>query len=267
LTSLVDALPEIVDAIVEAIPEIIDGIITAVIESIPQLIDAGVRLLISLIQNLPRIITTVVAAIPKIISSLIDAIIGNIDKIILAGVQLLIALVQNTPKIIIEVVKAIPKIVKGIIDAIIDFVPILADAGLDLIKGLWQGIKDAGQWLWDKISGFFGDVMGKIKSFFGIKSPSAVFADLGNNMGLGIGVGFEGAMKKVSEDMKKAIPTDFDVDAGLNLSGSLARNAGGLGTSGTTINQSISVVSPKALSEKELAREFKNLSRKLALAY
>lgn len=267
LTSLVDALPEIIDAIVEAIPEIIDGIITAVIESIPQLVDAGVRLLISLIQNLPKIITTVVAAIPKIISSLIDAIIGNIDKIILAGVQLLIALVQNTPKIIIEVVKAIPKIVKGIIDAIIDFVPKLADAGLDLIKGLWQGIKDAGQWLWEKISGFFGDVMGKIKNFFGIKSPSAVFADLGNNMGLGIGVGFEGAMKKVGEDMKKAIPTDFDVDAGLNLSGSLARNAGGLGTSGTTINQSISVVSPKALSEKELAREFKNLSRKLALAY
>jgi hypothetical protein len=67
--------------------------------------------------------------------------------------------------------------------------------------------------------------------------------------------------------MKNAIPTDFDVDAGLNLSSSLARDARGLSANGTTINQSISVVTPKALSEKELAREFKNLSRKLALEY
>jgi hypothetical protein len=36
---------------------------------------------------------------------------------------------------------------------------------------------------------------------------------------------------------------------------------------GTSITQNLSVVTPKALSEKELAREFKNLSRKLALEY
>ena len=109
--------------------------------------------------------------------------------------------------------------------------------------------------------------MTKIKNFFGIHSPSSLFAELGSNMGLGIGVGFEQAMDRVSEDMRKAIPTDFEVDAGLNLAGSLSRGAGTLGANGTVINQSISVVTPKALSEKELAREFKNLSRKLALAY
>ncbi|GHU71325.1 hypothetical protein FACS1894184_17970 [Clostridia bacterium] len=36
---------------------------------------------------------------------------------------------------------------------------------------------------------------------------------------------------------------------------------------GTVINQSISVITPKALSEKELSREFQNLSRQLALEY
>lgn len=268
LTSLIDALPEIIEAIVEAIPQIIDGIVTAVLESIPQLIDAGVRLLISLIQNLPKIITTIVAAIPQIITSLVNAIIGNIDKIILAGVQLLVALVANTPRIIVEVVKAIPKIIGAIVQAIVQSVPKMAQAGLNLIKGLWNGISDAAAWLWNKISGFFGNIMDRIKNFFGIHSPSSLFAGLGENMGLGIGVGFERAMAKVGEDMKNAIPRSFDVDAGLNLSGSLARSSSPAGTSsGTTINQSISVVTPKALSEKELAREFKNLSRKLALAY
>jgi hypothetical protein len=86
-------------------------------------------------------------------------------------------------------------------------------------------------------------------------------------MGLGIGVGFEAAMKRVGEDMKNAIPRDFDVEAGLNVRGSTSEPSAGLGTSGPVINQNLSVVAPKALSEKELAREFKNMSRKLALAY
>lgn len=267
LTSLVEALPEIIDAIVAAIPEIIDSILTAVFAAIPLLINAGIKLLIAMIQNLPQIISTIVAAIPKIVTSIVGAILGNIDKIILAGVQLLVALIANLPTIIVEVVKAIPQIIVAIVKAIVQSVPQMAQAGLQLIQGLWRGINDAAAWLWDKISGFFGNVMSKIKNFFGIHSPSSLFAELGGDMGLGIGVGFEQAMKRVGEDMKNAIPTNFDMNAGLNLSGSLARSAGGLGANGTTINQSISVVTPKPLSEKELAREFKNLSRKLALAY
>jgi hypothetical protein len=157
------------------------------------------------------------------------------------------------------VVKAVPQIIAGLVTAIIESVPKLAQAGLDLIKGLWQGISDAGAWLWDKISGFFGNVVSKIKNFFGIKSPSALFAGIGHNMGEGIGVGFEDAMAAVSRDMQNAVPTNFD----LNYRGSSGHGS----AVGTSITQNLSVVTPKALSEKELAREFKNLSRKLALEY
>jgi hypothetical protein len=67
---------------------------------------------------------------------------------------------------------------------------------------LWQGISDAGAWLWNKISGFFGGIVSRIKDFFGIHSPSTLFAGLGKNMGEGIGVGFEDAMSAVSLDMR-----------------------------------------------------------------
>ena len=137
----------------------------------------------------------------------------------------------------------------------------IATVGGNLIKGLWQGISDAGAWLRDKISGFFGGVVDSIKNFFGIHSPSTLFAGLGRNMGEGIGVGFEEAMAGVARDMQNAIPTSFDMNAKVNGNGASA------GTNGTSITQNISVVSPKALSEKEIAREFKNLSRKLALEY
>ncbi|MEK5393017.1 tape measure protein [Margalitia sp. FSL K6-0131] len=261
LTSLVTALPTIIIAIVEAIPKIIDSIIGAVIGSIPMIIDAGIRLLVSLIQALPQIITTVVTAIPKIVTSLVNAIVGNIDKIILAGVQLFVALIANLPTIIVEVVKAVPQIMAGVVKAFTGYTSQMAQVGGNLIKGLWQGISDAGAWLWNKISGFFGNVVSRIKDFFGIHSPSTLFAGIGRNMGEGIGVGFEDAMATVSRDMQNAIPTRFDMNSS-DISGQRGNYA-----VGTSITQNISVVTPKALSEKELAREFRNLSRKLALEF
>jgi hypothetical protein len=67
-------------------------------------------------------------------------------------------------------------------------------------------------------------------------------------------------MKKVAVDMQNAIPTDFalpDVDGG--------GYGGRAGAGGGVVNQYITLTSPKALSEKEAAREFRNMSRKLAL--
>ena len=71
-----------------------------------------------------------------------------------------------------------------------------------------------GSWISDNISGFFSGIVDGAKNLLGIHSPSTVFAGIGTNMGLGIGVGFADAMKLVEEDMKKAIPTEFD---GLNI--------------------------------------------------
>ena len=65
-------------------------------------------------------------------------------------------------------------------------------------------------------------------------------------------------MAAVSRDMQNAIPTNFDLNyRGLSGQGSPA---------GTSIIQNLSVVTPKALSEKNW-HEFRNLSRKLALEF
>ena len=207
LTALIGALPDIITAIVEAIPQIIDGIITAIVESIPLLVQAGIDLLIALIQNLPAIINGIVAAIPKIIDSIINAVIDAVPLLIQAGIELFVALIANLPQIIVEIVKAIPQIIIGIVDAIGSLVYMLADAGLNLIKGLWNGIKDAAAWIWDKVKGWCSDLLGKIKGFFGIHSPSTVFADIGDNMAAGMGVGFGREMKNVEQNMKSRLGT------------------------------------------------------------
>lgn len=205
LVSLVAALPEIITAIVEAIPQIIDGIVTAFMENIPLIIQAGIDLLVALIQALPEIIVTIVQAIPQIISGIVNALIGNIDQIIMAGVQLFVALIENLPTIIVEIVKAVPQIVSGIVQAFASLGGELVNAGANLLHGLWEGISNAASWLWDKVSGWASSLVSGIKNFFGIHSPSTVFAEIGTNMGEGVGVGFGESMDGVSSDMTAAM--------------------------------------------------------------
>ena len=205
LTSLITALPEIIATIVAAIPEIINGIITALLENIPLINQAGIDLLVALIQALPQIITTIVQAIPQIISGIVNALVQNIPQIIQAGVQLFVALIQNLPTIIAEIVKAVPQIVSGIRSAFDSLVGEMVKAGVNLLHGLWEGISSAAGWLWEKVSGWASSLVDGIKNFFGIHSPSTVFAEIGTNMGEGVGVGFGESMNGVSADMTAAM--------------------------------------------------------------
>jgi len=105
-------------------------------------------------------------------------------------------------------------IVRGFTDNIGQIV----EVGSDLIRGLWQGITNVADWIWGKISGFFSGIVGSIKSFFGIGSPSKLFAELGGFMAEGLGVGFEKEMADVARDMQDAIPSAFhmpDLTAGV----------------------------------------------------
>ena len=123
----------------------------------------------------------------------------------MAGVQLFVALIQNLPTIIVEIVKAVPQIVSGIVQAFASLGGELVNAGANLLHGLWEGISGAASWLWEKVSGWASSLVSGIKDFFGIHSPSTVFADIGGNMADGVGVGFTDNMSGVESDMTAAM--------------------------------------------------------------
>ena len=269
LTSLVQALPEIIVAIVEAIPLIIDGIVTAVVEAIPLIIQAGVDLLVSLIQNLPMVIETIVTALPTIITAIIEALTGNIDKIIMAGAQLLMALIENLPTIIVELVKAVPKIITALVDGFAKGFSSMAEVGLNLIKGIWSGIGDAASWLYDKISGFCGGVMDKIKDLFGIHSPSREMAWVGEMLVDGLSnsiddngdaavkaaanmsAGILDVMNGLSDDLETSIPTEF----AMNTRASVDSVAGGVsGVAASSFGSMITIQEMTVRSEDDIRK-------------
>ena len=88
------------------------------------------------------------------------------------------------------------------------------DVGKNLVSGIWEGIKNAKNWLLDKVKEWCGNILNGIKGFFGIHSPSKVFRDeIGTNLALGVGEGFSDTMKEVSNDMSASIPKEFDINS------------------------------------------------------
>lgn len=221
IVSLIEGIINALPKLIAEMPRIISSIIDTLLSMLPQIIDCGVQLLVALINNMPAIISGIVNALPTLITGLINGLMQNLPAIINAGVQLFTALIMNLPQIIIEIVKALPSIISAIVKGLISAVPQIAQAGLDLIKGLWQGISNATEWIWSKIKGFMSNVVGKIKNFFGIHSPSTLFEDeIGANLALGLGEGFSDEMQTVTKEMQDSIPTSFDTTANLTSSAS-----------------------------------------------
>lgn len=211
LTSLVDALPDIITAIVNAIPQIIDGVVNGILDALPEIIAAGVKLFSALAGNLPEVITKIVEAMPELIGGIVDALMKSIPLLIEAGIALFVAIASDIPAIIDGITAAVPDIIAGIVKALIDSRQKMKDVGDQLIQGLWEGISNAKDWLFDKIGGFFDGVVDNIKDFFGIHSPSTLFRDeIGKYLAEGIGIGFSDEMENVSKDMQDALPKDFD---------------------------------------------------------
>lgn len=73
----------------------------------------------------------------------------------------------------------------------VDFPSEMATIGKNLVKGLWNGISDMTSWIVDKVKGFGSSVLSGIKDFFGIHSPSTVFAEIAKFLMEGFGIGIE----------------------------------------------------------------------------
>lgn len=155
------------------------------------------------------------------VSDIVDNIEEMLPMVLEVGKQVLpllgSALIEATPMLISTLWDIGGETVDAMGDALKENWPEIKEAGLDLLKGLWSGIQDGGAWLWDKLSGWASDIVGDIKGFFGIQSPSKVFAGIGGYLAEGLGVGFEKEMDAVSRQMREAVPTSFDASIDARL--------------------------------------------------
>lgn len=248
LTSLLGQLPTILATLLQIVgqiakslggmlPTLIPVVISAVVQlaetlldNIDLIIDAGIALLIGLADGLIIALPQLIEKIPVIIDKAISAITNNLPKLLRAGIQLTVKLAAGLVQAIPQLVKQLPKIIASIVSGLGEAVVGVAGVGKDIIKGLWNGINDMAGWIGKKIKGFGENVLGGIKDFFGIHSPSKVMADeVGKNLALGIGEGFE----KNIAGVNKQITSAMDFNGGVGVVG----NIGGRGGGGVVVYQ------------------------------
>ena len=105
--------------------------------------------------------------------------------------------------------RAATKLISVVVNNLKNLPGKLKSVGSDVVKGLWNGIKDMGSWIGEKIKGFGSGVLNSLKNFFGIASPSKLMRDeVGRYIAEGIGVGIEknsdkpiNAMKTLADEM------------------------------------------------------------------
>lgn len=259
LTMIVTLASGIGDALPQLIPAIIDAvllIVATLINNMDKILEAAFKIIEGLATGLINSLPKLIEALPTIITSIVNFITNNLPQIINLGIQLTIQLAAGLIQAIPQLVKSLPQIVTAILSGLGSAATSVGDIGVNIVKGLWEGIKGMGTWLRNKVNDFFSGIVEGVKNTLGIQSPSKVFAGIGGYMGEGLGIGFVNAMNTVENDMKKAIPTEFDV--GANLNGTLSS-----GTSPTQNYFNIASMVVRSDNDiKSIARELYLLQRR-----
>lgn len=226
LSAIIDAIPVIIDAIIENLPSIIDSIINGVLDALPLLLDAAIKLFFALIDAIPVIVEELWSAMPQIIETILSSVRDALPKLFSTAKELFGKIISAAGDLINELPSKMGEIISSITGGLKDGIGKIKDIGSDIVKGLWDGIKDMAGWIGEKIKGFGENVLGGIKSFFGIASPSKVMADqVGKNLALGIGEGFEKNIADVNKDITDAM--NFD-DPNYPTGGAPRHSGGGL---------------------------------------
>lgn len=205
--------------ITEASQTIIPLAVQILLENLPSIVAAGMDLIIALVSGILDNIDMLIDCVLEMVDVIVDMLIDNLPKLIDGGIRLIAALANGLIRAIPNLVSKIPQIISSIVKGLISGIPAIFDVGKNIVEGLWNGIKSMGSWVSGKVKDFFGGIVGGVKDFLGIHSPSKVFAGIGGFMAEGLGEGFDDQFKSVKKDIENSI--DFDagtITADANIS-------------------------------------------------
>lgn len=202
LSNLVNGILGAIPEMTAALPEIITAFVQFITDNLPTIIESGINILLNLVSGIIGAIPDLVASIPQIISAITTGIARALPKIIQSGVSLLQKFIEGILSNIPALVAALPQIISAIVEGIGALIGGIVDVGKSIVEGIWKGIQEMAGWIYDKVTGFFSGIVDGVKDFLGIHSPSTVFADMGKNMALGLGQGWDNEYDRIRRDIE-----------------------------------------------------------------
>ena len=212
-TGIVNGISSMLPVLLPALVELIAYTVTTLIDQLPALLECALQLIIGLADGLLAALPVLIAALPEIINSVVSFLVAAVPQILQAGITLLLALIEAIPVIVPQIVAALPQIITAIINGLIAAGPqvlasaqevwgqitaavpqLIADIGAavpEIINGIVNGLAAGASAVWDAACQLGSNILGGIKSFLGINSPSTVMAEQGNYIIQGLLNGLE----------------------------------------------------------------------------
>ncbi len=233
---ILDAATELFNNLVEALPDILISLVDGFSEILQSLCDfmsgEGSS---EILESAIYLFANIAAAIPEILGAVVGALItllGNIGETMVSYAS---NMKSNASELFGNIKDGLEDAAKDILSKVKDKVTEWANAikgkvsdfvsiGQNLITGLWNGISDKATWLYNQISGMGTTVINKVKSLFGVQSPSKVFAEIGGYLAEGLGVGWDKEITSVKED----IGNDMNFEGNINVEKNMASNSSDL---------------------------------------
>lgn len=224
IQTLLTGIADHADELGAAAVEIIGMLVQTLISVAPQLLTAGMQMLtqlaLGLAQNAPQLVSQAF----DLVAQLANAFISNAPALLAAGWELIKALGAGIIQNVGEILGLPQDVIDDLVAAFDAGMDKIAEVGLNLVQGIWNGISDAKEWLFGKLSEWVTDIVDWIKSKLGIESPSKVMRDqVGRYMAQGVGAGFTEEMDAVNRRIANSIQTRFDVSPSLRAGGSSLR--------------------------------------------
>ena len=280
ITSLVEGITNNLPTLVSMGIEMLDNLINGIIDHIDEIIDTAVTIVNTLENSLMDNLPAILEGAGKIITSLVTGLIEHLPEVIEGATDIMINLaegmIDHLPEILETGIKVIGELVVGLIEAIpkiIEAIPKIFEKmvnafmeqdwlqiGKDIIGGIADGIVDAGGAIWESLKSTVGGAVDKVKSFFGIASPSKLMRDeVGQYISEGVGVGILKGMPSMLEDVRQMNNQLYKSVDGITSSASTA----GYGTSNTTYGNtygdvSMNIYGAEGQSEERLAMIIRN---------
>lgn len=208
LHKLAEKIPEIADETLKFIINVMNGISDAIENNQQELQDAGRRLAFNILNGLTL-------GFAENILNVIDSVVGFFRDLWNAvlnffGVHSPSVLAQNLAVDIVQgLINGFWNNLKVVKDSIVDFFESIWNGVLNffgwakdgavlgwnlavgIVKGLANGFWGWLDWIVDQVIDFFGSVWDSVLGFFGIRSPSRLAMDAGNNLVEGFAIGVE----------------------------------------------------------------------------
>ena len=260
--------------VITEVPKIIAGVVTFFAE-LPGKIGALLSGALAKISEWGgNAINWVVTEVPKFISRIINFYAELPGKIATQLSNALTSLRTWASNMIATVATEVPKIVSNIVSFFSGLPGKMLDVGGDIVRGLWDGISNMVGWLGNKVRDFAGGILRGMKDALGISSPSKLMRDeVGLMVGKGMAQGIDNSVSDVQSAMARMnrnLVAEAEISATTNMpanrqSQSASKVVGGSMNGG--INQTVNIYSPTPLTPSEIARQFRNAMRELALGF